>query len=207
MICPLCQTALSNQVDDQYYECSSCGALVKNSLCYLDENEEKERYELHENDIHDVRYQNFTSPITDTILEHYTPEHYGLDFGSGTGPVITHLLSKQGFNIRLYDPFFYPDEGYLNDNFDYIFSCEVFEHFKNPHKEISNLVHILKSHGRLIVMTHIYDGSTPFVHWYYRKDPTHIFIYTQKTIQFIAYNFNLEIEKMTDRLVVFRKKS
>lgn len=205
MNCPLCKTPLSHEVDAYYYACSGCGAYVKEALYYIDSKDEKARYEEHNNDVNDPGYQNFTSPITQTVLKHYTPEHKGLDFGSGTGPVITHVLSKKNYNIRLYDPFFHPDKSYLEEKYDYIFSCEVFEHLKQPEKEISSLLKLLRPGGRLIIMTHIYDKTQPFENWYYRKDPTHIFIYTEETLRFIAKNYSLIIEEMTERLVVFCK--
>lgn len=206
MNCPLCSETGHLLENDIYAHCSSCYAYYKDPGQFISPEEEKSRYELHENNVEDPGYQKFTSPITRKILEYYTPEHQGLDFGSGTGPVITHVLAQKGYRIVLYDPFFHPDKSYLSRIYDFIFSCEVFEHFKNPHHEISELLKILKPGGRLIIMTHLFDSASPFATWYYRKDPTHIFIYTPKTIKFIAHAFQLEIEEITDRLIVLRKQ-
>ena len=106
----------------------------------------------------------------------------------------------------LFDPFFHPDENYINHSYDYIFSCEVFEHFHEPKQEIEKLLQLLKPGGRLYIMTHLYDLKINFEHWYYRNDPTHVFIYTHRTIEFIAEKYALTLEEQTDRLVVLRKQ-
>ena len=205
MKCTLCETVLNKMADEYYFTCSTCGAFVKDEKYYLERNEEKERYKEHENDVHDERYQDFTSPITDAILNNHTVNHLGLDFGSGTGPVIAKQLRDEGYQVKLYDPFFHPSTDYLNHHYDYIFSCEVFEHFHEPKQEIEKLLELLKPGGRLYIMTHLYDFEIDFEHWYYRNDPTHVFIYTNKTIEYIAERYALNVEVMTDRLIILKK--
>lgn len=205
MDCPLCQTILRSKKDDEYFICPTCGALVKDQKFYISLEEEKDRYEEHNNDVHDTGYQKFTAPVTQAILENYEPHHIGLDYGCGTGPVISKMLSDQGYQLKLYDPFFYPDKDYLNHAYDYIYSCEVFEHFFRPRQEIEKLLTLLKPGGLLIIMTHLYNPAINFANWYYRNDPTHVFIYTRKTIRFIAAGFPVVIEDLDDRRIIFRK--
>lgn len=205
MQCTLCKTPLLHPVDAYYFRCSGCGAYVKNVAFYVNEEQEKLRYETHHNDVEDVRYQRFTSPITNAILAHHTTEQLGLDYGCGTGPVISKQLSDQGYQVVLYDPYFYPEESYLNFLYDYIFSCEVFEHFYQPRKELEKLLSLLKPSGMLYIMTHLYNPSISFENWYYRKDPTHVFIYTQETIKYIASAFQLQLIQQTERLIIFKK--
>lgn len=205
MICTLCENPLKNKIDNAFFECEVCNAIVKNSKLYITNQQEKKRYETHNNDVNDVRYQDFTSPITSFILKNYTQNHLGLDYGCGTGPVISKQLHNKGFRVQLYDPFFYPDEGYLNLKYDYIFSCEVFEHFYQPKLEIEKLLGLLKPEGRLLIMTHQFDGVIDFTKWYYRKDPTHVFIYTKKTFEYIADTYQLTIENQDNRFVILKK--
>lgn len=205
MNCTLCNTPLVNQADKFYFICSTCGALVKNNKYYVTPEREKTRYEEHNNDVNDTRYQKFTSPITNTILEKFDPMHLGLDYGCGTGPVISKILIDKGYRIKLYDPFFYPDKSFLNHTYDYIFCCEVFEHFYNPKQEITKLLDLLKPNGYLIIMTHLYHKQIDFSTWYYRNDLTHVFIYTTKTIHFIAEKYNLGIEKLNEKVIVLKK--
>jgi len=205
MECPLCDSFLKIQIDTYFFKCETCLAYVKSSQFYLTPSQEKHRYQQHNNDVNDINYQNFTSPITNSIIKNHTKNQIGLDFGCGTGPVISKQLTDMGYNIKLYDPFFYPDKDYLNYQYHFIFSCEVFEHLQQPKSEINNLVKILHHKGKMYVMTHFYQTSINFKNWYYRNDPTHVFIYTQQTMAFIAKAFNLKINKITDRLVIFEK--
>lgn len=205
MICPLCSSELINKKDAYYYDCDTCKALVKDEKYYISAEEEKARYETHNNDVNDIGYQNFTSPITNYVLNNFNTEHKGLDFGSGTGPVISMMLMKKDYDIVQYDPFFAPNHKLLNNKYDYIFSCEVFEHFHHPQKEIDRLLSLLTNKGYLLIMTMLYNDSIDFSGWNYRNDDTHVFIYRKETIEYIAEEWNLEIEMLTDRLIVLKK--
>ncbi|MGE4347903.1 MAG: class I SAM-dependent methyltransferase [Flavobacteriaceae bacterium] len=206
MHCTLCQSPLEIMADEYYFICKTCGAYVKDKKFYVSQSEEKEIYRLHNNDVNDVRYQKFTSPITSVIFENHPKEHLGLDYGCGTGPVISKQLTEKGYQIKLFDPYFYPDQDYSNHRYDFIFSCEVFEHFYQPKQEIEKLIQLLKPNGMLYIMTLLYDSKTDFTDWYYRKDPTHVFIYTQKTFEYISNIHNLKLQKVTDRLIALSAK-
>lgn len=205
MDCPLCLTPLQQAIDAFYFACHDCGALVKHHSHYVSADEERSIYEVHNNDVHDFGYQRFTAPITDAILLRYPPSACGLDYGCGTGPVIATQLWALGYAVTLYDPFFYPDTAYLQRRYDYIFSCEVFEHFYQPRQELQRLVQLLKPGGNLYIMTQLYSPGTPFHNWHYRRDPTHVFIYTRATMEKITRLFPLRLTQLTDRLVVFCK--
>ncbi|MGM0478441.1 MAG: class I SAM-dependent methyltransferase [Bacteroidota bacterium] len=206
MNCPLCQTPLVDKIDPEYFDCGKCRALVKDRAFYVNTDEELKVYKKHDNDVEDPRYQNFTSPIWKFILEHHQPGEKALDFGCGTGPVITHVLRKHGYeNINLYDPFFYPEKAVLDQQYDYIFSCEVVEHFAAPREEYEKLLNKIKRGGRLLLMTHPYDGKIPLPKWYYRRDPTHIFIHRKATFEYIADLFDVTLEHQGKRLTVLKK--
>ncbi|HUH26133.1 MAG TPA: class I SAM-dependent methyltransferase [Flavobacterium sp.] len=206
MNCTLCDTKLIDKIDPQYYVCSTCYAYVKEEALYFNEEKEKRHYDCHQNDVNDIGYQNFTTPVTNTILQYCSTEMLGLDYGCGKAPVITEQLKIHGYKIHLYDPYFYPDTSYLNHVYDYIFSCEVFEHFYHPFEELRKLHSLLKQDGLLIIKTHLYNNQTDFKNWYYRKDLTHVFIYTFKTFEYIAQHFGFDIIKLEEKLVVLRKQ-
>ena len=97
MHCTLCENPLENKVDDFYFHCNVCDAFVKDCQFYVNSQQEKKRYEAHNNDLNDGGYQKFTSPITHFIVENYKPNQVGLDFVFGIGSVkegceIAHLL-------------------------------------------------------------------------------------------------------------------
>jgi hypothetical protein len=202
-ICPLCQTLGKSFYQEIYFECPTCSSIFKNRHQLPDVISEKQRYEVHNNDINDLGYQKFVSPITNVILANFTQHHEGLDFGAGTGPVISKILLDNGYNIKQYDPFFHPHPHLLEQSYDYIACCEVIEHFFHPYKEFELLKKLLKPNGKLYCMTHIYDPSIAFDNWYYKNDPTHVFIYQKEAIQWIKQHFNFSSVTIEGRLITF----
>lgn len=202
-ICPLCQTTGKNFYQENYFECPTCSAIFKNRHQLPDATSEKQRYEVHNNDVNNLGYQKFASPITQAILTNFTQQHTGLDFGAGTGPVISKILLDKGYNIKQYDPFFHPYPNLLEQSYDYIACCEVIEHFFHPYKEFELLKKLLNPNGKLYCMTHIYDSSIVFDDWYYKNDSTHVFIYQKETIKWIKQRFNFSSVTIEGRLITF----
>ena len=203
MNCPLCKHS-GEWFLDSFYECKNCKALYRHIDDYTSHDKEKERYEEHNNDVNDLAYQKFVSPISNYVLEHFSSTDSGLDFGSGTGPVISKVLTDKGYSIKQYDPFFANFPELLTQKYDYIVCCEVMEHFHNPDKEILQLRAMLNPDGALICMTHLYDDTIEFRNWYYKNDPTHVFIYRKPTINYITKKFNFSSSKIDGRRVVFK---
>jgi len=199
-ICPLCYSTGSIYGAD-FFLCKNCGGVFRGKNSYLHPSDEKKRYESHNNDVKDKKYQQFVSPITQAVIKNYLPTHHGLDFGAGTGPVISYLLEKQSYKIKQYDPFFHNHPELLTQTYDYIVCCEVIEHFRNPSQEFGLLRKILKPHGSLFCMTHLYQPNIDFESWYYKNDPTHVFIYQKQTLDWIKDYFNFSSLKIEDRLI------
>jgi RNA polymerase-binding transcription factor DksA len=140
--CPLCQYPafiFYKQKSKTYYLCSECSGIFLERNLLPGWADEIARYEEHNNDVEDVRYQKFVSPIVSQILDNYCSEDAGLDFGAGTGPVISKLLDDKGYDIVQYDPFFHNYPDLLQKTYDYIACCEVIEHFHHPYKEFERL--------------------------------------------------------------------
>lgn len=205
MNCTLCNSKLTHKVGQKYFACPTCDGRLMDSKFWPTKKQEKEHYETHNNDVNDLRYQKFTSPISDYVLKNFTAESMGLDFGSGTGPVISKVLKDQGYHIKQYDPFFASDTVVLQNQYDYIVCCEVIEHFYNPFKEFEMLKKLLKPNGKLICMTLLYREEIKFENWYYKNDPTHVFFYSEKTVDFIREKFSFKsFEVFGDRMVVWK---
>ncbi len=126
----------------------------------------------------------------------------GLDFGCGPGPVISHLLQNSGYMIKQYDPIFHVDQRVLESKYHYIVCCEVIEHFHSPAEEFRRLRSLLKSNGELICMTDLITDETDFAKWYYKNDPTHVFLYRRETLQYIAEEFDFAKCRIDGRLIV-----
>ncbi len=203
--CSLCQSVSSPFSDGKYCLCEQCGGIFLPRNQYPDAETEKARYEEHNNDINDLRYQQFVSPITTAVMNTFSTEHKGLDFGAGTGPVISKLLNDHGYSIQQYDPYFHPYPELLKNTYDYIVSCEVIEHFFDPLEEFRLLKRLLNPGGALYCMTNLYHESIHFPTWYYRRDPTHVFIYQQKTLFWIKEEVQFSTLKICDKHFEFWK--
>ena len=207
MDCTLCMSSLQPfvQVNEKdYFQCPTCFAVCLKPQNFPNREEEKSRYEIHNNDVYDQNYQNFVSPIVDSILSTYGRLDHGLDFGSGTGPVITKLLRDKNYTISTYDPFFAPSKEKLNFFYNFIACCEVIEHFHHPHREFQLLKSLLKKGGSLYCMTEIYDETIDFKEWYYKNDPTHVIFYHVKTLEWIKEHFGFSKLTVSNRLIVFQ---
>ncbi len=201
--CPLCHNPGKTFYTDEFFLCDNCLGIFRPKRYHLSAPEEKSRYEKHNNDVNDIRYQQFVSPITSAVLKECLPKDVGLDFGAGTGPVISKVLKDQGYTIKQYDPFFHNYPDLLKTEYDYIVCCEVIEHFYDPQKEFGLLKRLLKPKGILYCMTHIYSPDIPFTNWYYKKDPTHVFIYQKETFEYIKNHFDFSLVTIDKRLIRF----
>ena len=78
--------------DQKFFNCPQCHGIFTSQYLLPNSKTEIDRYKTHNNDVNDPRYRKFVSPITNGIQIHFDKHHHGLDFGSGTGPVITKVL-------------------------------------------------------------------------------------------------------------------
>lgn len=202
--CPLCNSKGDLFYREKFFLCSNCTGIFKARNLLPKPEDEIKRYKQHNNDVTDTRYQTFASPITNAVQSHYSTDSLGLDFGAGTGPVISTVLGEKGYSLRQYDPFFINDAETLNLKFDYIVCCEVIEHFHKPEKEFALLKKMLKSGGHLFCMTHLYAKDIDFEKWYYKNDNTHVFFYQIKTLEQIKNKFDFSSLSIADRLIIFK---
>lgn len=162
---------------------------------YLSPAEEKKFYLTHNNDVQDPRYQKFVSPITDYVKAHVPPGSRGLDFGSGTGPVLWHVLREAGYAMEKFDPYFDPLIKNLERKYDFVVTSEVVEHFQQPRKEFELLLKRLGPRAPVMIMTLKYNDEIDFETWFYANDPTHVCFYREKTFDWIASNLGYKIHK------------
>lgn len=206
--CPLCSGDDVNLFYDRkhvFYSCGRCHGIFRPKSTYVDDDAEKSRYKEHNNDVFDERYQQFVSPITSVVLSDFDPHHRGLDFGAGTGPVISKVLEDNTYNIVQYDPFFANYKTLLQKRYHYIVCCEVMEHFHKPYDEFDLLKSLLLPGGKLYCMTGLYDNSIDFNGWNYKDDATHVFIYRERTLEWIKKMLGFSGLTVTGRLIVFAK--
>ena len=209
MICNICRSEAveSFLTSDQktYWSCSNCGGKFLDKNFLLKNNDEKERYLEHNNEINDPEYRSFLSKLVIPLKEKILPSSKGLDFGCGHGPALADMLKKDGFEVLLYDPFFYPDTNVLSQQYDFITCTETAEHFYDPFKEFNTLNNLLKPGGWLGIMTCFLTTDDMFENWYYRRDPTHVTFYAEKTFQVIASQRNWICEVQSKDIALLQK--
>lgn len=205
--CPLCSNNGSVFYQDKkqtFYLCSVCNGIFLDKKQHLDKPTEKDRYYLHQNHINDLGYIKFANPIISEVRKCFDPSHDGLDFGAGHTPVISELLKRDNYKVEIYDPLFFDNKKVLDEKYDFITSCEVIEHFYNPKKEFELLYKMLKPNGKLILMTDIFKGAN-FDTWYYKTDPTHVFLYQKETLHWIKEYFGFSGIFIEGRLIVYTR--
>lgn len=188
-----------------YRHCSNCRLVFLEPLYRLSREVEKERYSLHENDPHDQGYIEFLRKLADPLGLKLKAGQVGLDFGCGTGPCLAGILEQKGVTVKNYDPFFYPQEELLDDQYDFVASTEVVEHFYNPRKEFQLFQKLLKKGGFLGIMTGFHNFEKPFESWWYHREETHVCFYHPDTFRWIADWLNWRMEIPAENVVLFQK--
>lgn len=208
-LCPVCeQGSLSDfrvVKAQRYLRCDVCEATVMDASCRLSPEQEREIYQLHDNDPSHPGYRTFLSKLTEPLLERLPSGASGLDFGCGPGPALAQMLEAEGMAVSLYDPYFYPSAVALDQTYDFITCTEVVEHLYAPAGVFRELDRMLKPGGWLGVMTCFQTDDDRFDNWHYRRDPTHVVFYREFTFKLLANRFGWRLEIPRKDVALFRK--
>ena len=209
MKCIVCKSksteTFKTRDNKEYWSCDNCSAKFLDQKHYISMTEEKERYLEHNNRVDDKNYRDFLSRLSTPLKEKLSPNCKGLDFGCGHGPALADMLRSDGFDVDLYDPFFFPNKGVFSKQYDFITSSETVEHFFDPFKEFDTLNNLLAPKGWLAIMTSFLTTGDAFEDWYYRRDPTHVVFYSERTFEIIASQRNWVYEVPKKDIVLIYK--
>lgn len=208
--CPLCSHEKDIEVffeDRQraYLRCPSCNLVFVPECYWLNPEDEKALYDLHENDPQDRGYRQFLSRLSVPLLERLGAQQKGLDFGCGPGPALSVILEEQGHQVELYDPFYHHNPTVFDKQYDFICATEVVEHMRDPKKEFTALFRMLRSGGRLGIMTKLMIDKQAFSRWHYIRDMTHICFYSRETFEFLAQRFNAALDFVARDVILLEK--
>lgn len=194
--------------EKNYYYCHKCKFIFAESKAVLNDQEQRRRYQMHNNKITDPVYRDYFKNFIDYAFSYIENKKRVLDFGSGPEPVLADVLKESGFKVEIYDKFFTPDNEVFNKKYEIITSTEVFEHLEYPMEFIEKLLNILEEKGYLLLMTCFYlNDIDSFSKWWYIQDPTHISFFNPKTFEYIAKKHNLEIVDHNNKnIIILRKK-
>ena len=201
MNCPLCNSDSKFFLASdkrEYWVCLVCQLIFVPEKYFISNKEEVEHYLKHENSLENQGYVQMFQEKIQIIRSACQGVQTILDYGCGYEPVLKTLLTRQGYTVSGYDPYFFPDTD-LSNAFDLVLSTETFEHFKEPGKEVSRLATLISPGGCLGVMTRLVPQKNnlpsleSFDNWYYKRDPTHVAFYSSETFSWIARFFGMEI--------------
>ena len=212
MNCLICDTECSEFTDKKskinYFECSECQFVMKSPENFSDFSEQKERYNLHNNNEEDTGYQAYFQRFIDFLeLDSRPTIHKALDFGCGASLLLSKMLTNDGIPSDAYDPIYHPNEQFKEQSYDLIASVEVFEHLHDPKAVFAMLVEQLNSDGYLAIQTAFYQNNRDaFLQWHYRLDPTHVIFFSSRTFEVLADMFEMEICKCDEKNKVLLRK-
>lgn len=208
LVCRLCGQSSAHWISTglamrkQLLLCERCHLLSAADDDLPAESTERKRYLQHQNDPENTGYVAFLTSFLKTILPYLNKGSHGLDFGCGPNPVLAGLLEKEGFEMDVYDPFFFPNRPEIT--FDFITCTETVEHFHHPATSFIGMISLLKPGGVLAIMTEMWHDLHQLSHWSYLRDFTHVAFYHVDTMQYLEKHFQLKIQ-YTDyqRITVF----
>jgi len=198
------QTLQQQKTEKKFYYCEQCDSWHLDERDLPSQDEEFHRYNQHQNSPKDQRYRNFLSQLAAPVLEHVTETDRGLDYGCGPSPVLSQLFKERGIQLDYFDPFFYPQPP-AKQIYDFITCSEAAEHFHRPASEFERLSSMVKPGGLLAIMTAKLEMETNFASWYYAKDPTHVFFYSDKTFDYIGERFGFKVQVVSTRVTLLTK--
>jgi len=209
--CPLCKNIQTSFLYRDryrtYQRCPNCALIFVSQKDLLPPHQEKERYDLHQNDPLDEGYRQFLNQLAQPLIKRIGPPPMeGLDFGSGPGPVLAMILEEQGYRMTLYDPYYSPDKSPLQRSYNFVTCTETIEHFYTPDKDWRLLISLLKPGSWLGIMTQLVQDIQSFPTMHYITDMTHVSFFSQQTFRYLADRDNLHLEFEADNLIFIKSK-
>lgn len=209
--CPLCcaeQIQFFHQDKQRaYYQCLCCKLVFADRCSLLSPQQELAHYQQHQNALTDAGYRQFLQRIATPLLNHLPQQGLlGLDFGCGPGPLLAQMLTEQGHQMAIWDPYFANDASVLQQSYDFISCTEAIEHFVTPAIEWALWLKLLKPDATLAIMTKCYTNAAAFADWYYKLDPTHISFFCEDTFAYLAARDNLVLNVVAKDVVLLQRR-
>jgi len=209
LTCPLCDASAIRDLTEvrgrRYLRCDTCFLTFLTPGQRPAADAERARYETHRNDPGDPGYRAFLERLATPLALRLQPGAEGLDYGAGPGPTLSLMLAERGFRMRIYDPFFAPDDDALARDYDFITCTETVEHFFQPGRVFERLDRLLRPGGWLGIMTGILTDDERFASWWYVRDLTHVCFFRVETMQWIADRFQWTMENPVREVFLFHK--
>lgn len=207
--CPLCEGQgikhYHRDIKRAYRQCGRCGLVFVDSHYYLSPAREKAEYDLHQNSIDDPAYRTFLSRLFIPMQALLKPGAKGLDFGCGPGPALSNMFSEAGFDINVYDMYYFKDRSVLQQSYDFVTATELVEHLYEPGKVLHQLWSLLPRGGCLGLMSKLLIDLESFSKWHYKNDPTHVCFYSRDCFKYIANMINADLSIVGEDVIILTK--
>lgn len=211
MHCPVCAAASTRPLlevgERAYHRCEQCEATFLDPRQRPTQAEAEALYRLHRNAVDDPAYRGFLARLVTPLLARLAPGSEGLDYGCGPGPALAAMLEEAGHRVTLYDPLFFDQPAALARRYDFVTLSEVAEHFHEPRLEFERLGQYLRPGGWLAVMTRFQTDDRRFAGWHYRRDPTHVVFYRERTFRLLAASQGWACEIPRADVALMRKRA
>lgn len=208
MVCPLCRgdhvLLFETLHGSDYFQCQTCALIFLDPSMRLEPCEEKQKYDLHQNDPQDEGYRNFLQPAVDAVVQNVPQGANGLDYGCGPGPTVSVMLQEQGMTCADFDPIYQNQLSLLEQTYDFVTCTETAEHFHDPMDEFKRLQSLLKTGGVLVIMTLLFDVASQFAGSHYHRDPTHVCFFSTATFQWVALKLQMAVSFPHPRVIVMK---
>lgn len=208
-ICRLCNSSsidiFFEDKDREYFCCLDCKLVFVPPKYFLPPEEEKKRYDFHQNSPNDKNYREFLNRLFIPLNKLLKPNSCGLDFGSGPGPTLSIMFEEIRHTMRVYDYFYAKNLSVFDKKYDFITATEVFEHLHNPKEELNRLWNCLKPGGYLGIMTKLVPDYNQFANWHYKRDLTHVSFFSQETFIWLQSLWKAELIFTNKDVIILHK--
>lgn len=194
MICIVCESEARVYTKDSersYFECQACQLVFVPRNELISYEQEKARYDHHQNLESDSHYISYLGKIADGIIPQLKDGSSGLDFGCGRTRILEEIFNKKGFKVKSYDLYYFPESGLLKSKYDFIVLSEVIEHLREPKFVMKELASLLNPGGKIFIKTKFLPTREQFDRWFYKRDITHIQFFNASSMKKIGELSNL----------------
>ena len=182
-----------------------CGLVFVPPAQFLSAEDEKKRYDLHQNSPDHDGYQRFLGRLFIPLQQRLAPGSSGLDFGSGPEPTLSRMFQDAGHSMMIFDQYYQHAPAALEKQYDFITASEVVEHLREPRKELDRLWACLKHGGWLGIMTKFAAEAASFSRWYYKDDLTHICFFSRPAFVWLAAAWHADLVIPDEDIALFSK--
>ena len=199
--CPLCLDHNTQEYSRDklrsYLICSNCELIFVPRDQLITQEQEKKRYDSHQNDKENSNYQNYLKKIINEILPSLEKEDTGLDFGCGITDLMGQLFKTKSFEVDSFDLYFFPEKKIWKKTYNFIILSEVIEHLRNPLSEMQGLRQILLARGQFFIKTKLHPNQKDsFDNWFYKRDNTHVQFFNLASLKKLATQLNMNDPEM-----------